>query len=453
MKAYRWKPKMVRRLIAHSVVLSMASACGQWQLSGGRDGLSSEEWKRVQELRPLAVPAEASRFNEFWNDPGAAALGHKIFFDKEFSSPIREPGPSGAVGEAGRVACTNCHDPSAYFADARPTGGLSHGTSFSSRNSPSMVNVAYYDWFNWGGRRDSLAAQGAGTLETRTNGAGTRLQVAHRIFDQYREEYEALFGPLDPALSAAAPDAARFPPEGRPKASGDPDGPWEGMAEADRQSVNLVMANIGKSFEAYERNLVSGDSPFSRYLDDADAPDFSAAARRGLVLFVGKGACNDCHRGPILSDNLFHNIGVPQAVGDNAPPVDTGRFQDVPRLLSNAYNTAGVFSADPEAGREKLSAADPDDESTRGEFRTAGLLNVAETAPYFHNGSVATLEEVVQHYNRGGGELGTFSGVPAPQLRPLGLSDEEVRDLVEFLRSLTGEPVPERWRRDPLAVD
>jgi cytochrome c peroxidase len=430
----------------------MTVCCEANQLSGGEDGFSSEEWELVLELEPLASPPGESPFNEYADDPGAANLGHRLFFDKEFSSAVRVEGPSGEVGQAGMVACTNCHDPNGYFSDSRRTGGMSHGVAYTTRNSPSLVNVAYYDWFNWGGRADSLAAQGGGTLETSTNAGSSRLLVAHVIYAKYKQEYETIFGPLDPALDPTAADAARFPPTGRPKASpDDPDGPWEMMTDADRQAVNLIMANLGKAFEAYERNLISGSSPFSRYIQDPETAEFSPAARRGLELFIGKAACNECHRGPVLSDNRFHNDAVPQAVGEHTPAVDEGRFEDVPALLRSQFNAAGGYSADPEAGAAKLATANPDDETTKGQFRTKSLLNVAETGPYFHNGSVDTLEEAVRHYNQGGGEPGSYSGVVDPKIRPLRLSDAEVNDLVAFLQSLTGEPVPREWRDDPLA--
>jgi cytochrome c peroxidase len=426
--------------------------CEGSPLSGGEDGFSAEEWQLVLELEPLDGPPGSSPFNEYADHPGAASLGHRLFFDKEFSSPVRVEGPSGEVGQAGMVACTTCHDPNAYFSDSRPTGGMSHGVAYTTRNSPSLVNVAYYDWFNWGGRADSLAAQGGGTLETSTNAGSSRLFVAHVVYAKYRQEYEAVFGPLDPALDPAAVDAARFPPSGRPKTSADdPDGPWESMTDADRQAVNLIMANVGKAFEAYERNLISGSSPFSRYIQDLETDDFSAAARRGLALFIGKAACNECHTGPVLSDNRFHNDAVEQAVGEHTPPVDEGRFEDVPALLRSQFNSAGRYSANPEGGRAKLAALDPADESTKGQFRTKSLLNVAETGPYFHNGSADTLEQAVQHYNQGGAEPGSYSGVVDRKIRALRLSDAEVSDLVAFLRSLTGEPVPEQWRDDPFA--
>ncbi|HEU4580561.1 MAG TPA: cytochrome c peroxidase [Polyangiaceae bacterium] len=428
------------------------TSCDANQLSGGKDGFSEEEWELVRDLSPLDTSPPDNPFNEYATDPDAAAFGHQLFFDKDFSSAVKVQGPSGAVGETGKVACSTCHDPEAYFSDPRPTGGMSHGTAYTERNSPSLVNAVYYEWFNWGGRADSLATQGGGTLETTTNAASTRLFVAHVVYAKYKDQYEAIFGALDPALDPAAPDADRFPPSGRAKSSPDaPDGPWELMSADDRQVINQIMANIGKSFEAYERNLVSGSSPFSRYLQDQDSRDFSPAARRGLALFIGKAACNECHRGPTLTDNKFHNVGVLQAADEHTPPVDEGRFEDIPALLRSQWNSAGRYSADPAAGEAKLAGLDTPDERTKGQFRTASLLNVAKTAPYFHNGSAATLEDVLWHYKMGGDDPGSYAGTLDPKARQLNLSETEVTDLIAFLNSLTGEPVAEQWRADPFA--
>lgn len=446
------RTRRVVRACLGALVCASAVGCAANPFGGGEDGFSAEDWERVLELEPLGVALGESPFNEHADDPDAARLGQKLFFDKDFASAVRVAGPSGEVGQERQVACATCHASEDYFSDSRPTGGVSHGVEYTARNSPSLVNVAYYTWFDWAGRADSLASQGAVALETPFNASSSRLFVAHVIYAKYKDEYEAIFGALDPGLAAGAPDAARFPAAGRPKAAVDlPDGPWEQMAPDDRRAVERIMANVGKAFEAYERNLISGDSPFALYVRDPDSGEFPAPARRGLELFIGKAACNECHIGPILSDNLFHNGGVPQAVGEHTPAIDDGRFEDIAVLLRNPYNTAGAYSADPTAGAAKIASLSATDESTKGQFRTKSLLNVAVTGPYFHNGSKETLEEVVQHYNVGGGEPGSYSGRLDAKMRPLRLTDAEVRDVVAFLESLTGAPVPEEWRADPFA--
>src|SRR5690606_1495835 len=153
------------------------------------------------------------------------------------------------------------------FADTRSKpGNVSIGANYSKRNSPSLLNVAYYDWFTWAGRLDSLWTQGANSPES-PDLVGDRCGVAHLLWNEYREAYDAIFDhKLPTALDPASPDAARFPPLCKPKADGEPDGPWEQMEPADREAIMRIMANVGKAFAAYERKLVSQDSPFDRYV-------------------------------------------------------------------------------------------------------------------------------------------------------------------------------------------
>jgi cytochrome c peroxidase len=197
--------------------------------------------------------------------------------------------------------------------------------------------------------------------------------------------------------------------------------------------------------------LVTRNSPFERYVRDGEHAALSPAAKSGLKLFIGKAACNDCHRGPLLSDNSFHNVGVPDPVGATAP--DMGRFTDMSARAAQTsiFSGSGIFSDDPEAGRLKQASLEVDPakmETMKGAFRTPMLLNIAETGPYFHTGLVNTLEEVVRHYNHGGGEPGTFGGTKDPRLKPLNLSEKEIADLVEFLKTLTGNPPDEEWTRN-----
>lgn len=434
----------IRVLFAGSIFL--ISGCVEEELIDGV--FTPAEWKKIESYSPM--PAQpVSPTNRYADDIGVAALGQQLFFEKRLSGPITISGPDakGELGEAGKYSCESCHDSKHWFVDTRSSNQLSTGAAnISKRNSPSMVNLAYYFWGGWGGAQDQFWKQGANAPESKDMN-GDRLGLAHVLYDHYRDEYNALFGattgPLDPALDAAAPDATRFPPHGKPKASvSDPDGPWEMMSEPDRQTVNWILANAGKSFEAYERRLVSRDAPFDRYV----ARDFGAlntSAKHGLKLFIGKAGCGACHATETFTDQKFHNTAVPQTM-----PYDQGRYDDVPRL-NNTFNGTGPYSDDPEAGAKKLEGVALTMD-LRGQFRTKSLRQVAETGPYFHNGSSATLEDVIRHYNTGGVPDG-YPGEKDELLVPLNLTESEIEDLAEFLKTLTGEPVLEELTIDTSA--
>jgi len=179
-------------------------------------------------------------------------------------------------------------------------------------------------------------------------------------------------------------------------------------------TTGLTPENVLHALADFERSLQAFDSPFDRYRagnEDAMSP----AAVRGLALFEGKAGCVLCHRGPNFTDGEFHNTGVPTA--------DQGRIE----VVRNFHFSMRPY---PFFGHYKA-------------FKTPTLRNVALSPPYFHNGSVATLEEVVRFYDAGGTSHDTYGR--SPDVKPLELSDEEIDDLVAFLEALTspievGEP-------------
>jgi cytochrome c peroxidase len=434
--------KSARARAAVGAFLFVAGGCSA--ASDDNDGFSDEEWKLIEESAPLATPMPGNPFNNQHADVLVAKLGQRFFFDSASAEPLPADGPLGKKGEIGKHSCATCHDPGKSFVESRP-GPLSFGRAgtASKRNTPTLVNLGYYDWAGWAGRFDSLVMHGAGAAESQ----GSRLGFIHYVYNTYRDEYNAAFPatPLDPALDQAAPDAARFPLTGKPKANAmAADGPWESMTAADQEIVLTFMANVGRTYDAYPRKLVTHGSAFERYVA-GDRTALSPSAKKGLGLFIGKAACNDCHHGAILSDNKFHNVGVPSPAGEAAP--DMGRFGDMPGTLSSIFNGAGRFSDNPEEGKRKHATMDLADEAMKGAFRTPQLLNIGDTAPYFHTGLAKTLEEVVRHYNKGGGEVGSFPGTKDPRLKPLYLTEGEIADLVAFLNSLTGTVDPE-WTQD-----
>jgi cytochrome c peroxidase len=159
----------------------------------------------------------------------------------------------------------------------------------------------------------------------------------------------------------------------------------------------VTKETVAKAIASFERTVVSRDSPFDRWVE-GDESAMTPSAKRGFALFTGKANCTACHQGSNFTDQGFHNLGLK----GNA---DLGRFAIVPIRVM------------------------------RGAFKTPTLRDVALTAPYMHNGSYRTLEEVVDHYNRGGDDKENLD----PNMKPLGLTDQERTDLVEFLKSLTGK--------------
>lgn len=399
--------------------------------------LTEAELAEAAKLSPLPATPPADPTNAYAESAQAAALGQMLFFDKSYSGALAigddgTNGGLGAAGHTGKVACASCHAPGSEAMDDRRTkpNNVSLGTSFGGRNALGIVNAAYYRWTNWAGRFDSqwslplVVAENPGIMNS------TRLEIAHMLYAKYRAEYDATFPvPLDPALDPTAADAARFPPAGKPGQAA-----FDAMAQADRDIVNTIYVNYGKALAAYTRKLISRDAAFDRFVaGDRDA--ISVAAQRGLKVFLA--SCVGCHAGPNFADDDFHALAVPQT-GSHVPAVDNGRFQDVPGLLGSPFNTGGSFSDDTTTG--KLAGLAQDAAQT-GRFRTKSLRNVALSGPFMHAGQLATLEDVVAFYDAGGGD--PPDGVTKdPRLAPLGLSAQAKADLVEFLKTLSGAPIP-----------
>jgi cytochrome c peroxidase len=336
----------------------------------------------------------ASPTNAFADDPGAAILGQKFYFEQDWAGPLLEDNALGTAGTEGLVSCHVCHD-TETFASIDPRGV---GTGLHPRHAPGSVNAAFFDQagFTWRGRFDVMWALPRVVFEAGPIFNTSRLRVAHVVFEQYREEYDAVFTstPL-PDLS----DLDRFPPEGRPKGNPeDPDGPWEGMTEADQQAVNLVIANVGKALEAYQRLLVSRNSAFDRFVA-GDTEALSESAQRGFQLFVGKASCVQCHSGPLFSDQSYRNLGLEPTDGDQ------GRYDVVGAIAGDPWNGAGSFSDDAGHGQEFLDAVEPQTEDLRGRFRVPSVRDAARSAPYMHNGSIATLDELIDFYDEGGSDV------------------------------------------------
>lgn len=362
--------------------------------------------------------------NQFADNPRAAQLGQKLFFDPRFSAN-------------GQVACSTCHQPERYFSDGLQVG---QGLGLTHRNTPSVVGSAYSPWFFLDGRADSEWSQALGPLESALEMGGARSQVAHLIAQHYRSDYEAVFGPL-PDLS----DRTRFPESAGPLDEPGLRAAWEAMDPADQQAVTRIFVNMGKALAAYERTLLPGPSRFDDYL--AASMQGKSLARlqalnpdevAGLALFIGKGDCTKCHNGPLLTNNEFHILGVPGLPG---PAQDLGRQEGVVRLLASEFNCLGPYSdAGPDDCAELRFMKTSGHEIVRA-FRTPSLRNVSQTGPYMHAGQFTTLFAVLDFYNRAPQPADGHS-----ELIPLHLTQPELSQLISFLQALDGgiDAPPER---------
>ena len=393
------------------------------------------ERRIAMRMSPLpSVPPSPT--NRFADDPGARRLGQRLFFDPALSS-------------SGEVACSTCHDPAFGFSDGRP---LAKGVAMIERHTQSLLNVAYNRWFLWDGRADSLRSQALVPMEEPREMGSTRTTVAHYLFDSptLRAAYESLFGPL-PDLS----DDERFPLAARPM-PGDMEHPhhraWLGMSEQDRTSIDRVFANVGKAIAAYERQLISKNSAFDRFVDGLRENDpkklaeLSPSAQRGFRLFIGKANCRTCHFGSNFTDREFHNTRVPPLEGQI--PSDPGRHRGIEKLLASPFNAKSVYS-DQRSGpvRQKLDSL-VNGPRFWASFKTPTLRGVSRSAPYMHQGQFGSLRRVVEYYNTLEGAI-VLDHHAETVLVPLGLTEGEIDDLVSFLESLEGQPLPSNLVRRP----
>jgi cytochrome c peroxidase len=276
--------------------------------------------------------------------PAKIALGRRLFVDRRLSRD-------------GSLSCAGCHDPIRAFTDGRVVAqGV--GGAVGNRNTPTIVNRAWGGAFFLDGRASTLEQLALQPVLNPKELGMTPEALLSLIQTRYRSQFRSTFG-AEPSLELAA-----------------------------------------RAVASYLRTIVDGDSPFDRYAAGDDSA-LSESARRGLALFQGKAGCGQCHAGPNLSDEEFHNTGVAWRSGTLT---DEGRF-----AVTHA-------------------AAD------RGAFKTPTLREISRTAPYMHDGSFSTLADVIQYYDSGGQK----NPVLDPKLRPLHLTPAEKRDILGFLGALEG---------------
>ncbi len=406
-------------------------------------------------------------------DEGLAKLGHAFFFDPGFSAN-------------GQISCASCHNPALSFTDGKQR---SQGLSSTKMNAPTLVNVTRGHWFFWNGRADSLEAQAVGPIEHPGEQGFSRSKVLRRLMDHYKKPYEKIFGPLPQISDKYYPETS---PQALPRVSdeiaafalttlGNKDFQKRVLASARDQSVqpieiiknyaafdadkrpsqpatqalpestreemhviNEVFINFTRALAAFERTIKAGDSPFDRFAKSlannkttgsAFNDDFGPSELRGLRLFAGRGQCIVCHSGPTLSDEQFHNIGLP--AGDNSS-IDLGRAQGMLLARSDTFNCLGLYLTEKKQTESclELGYLETENIGSVGAFKTPTLRQLRHSAPYGHDGRFKSLSDVLRHYNEL--EQPPAVGRTEATLHPLGLNDGELKDLESFLLSLHG---------------
>jgi len=284
------------------------------------------------------------------------------------------------------VACATCHAPELGWTDGKAfSDGVKGGKT--GRSAPTVINSAYYKLQFWDGRAETLEDQALGPIQSPVEMGENLVNLAQKLnkIAGYRKQFETVFG-----------------------------------------TEHVTADGIAKAIAAFERTVISADSAFDKWLADPEgnAGAISESAKRGFQLFRGKARCSNCHAGSNFSDNLFHNIGVGFANWDKLTADQRAKV---------LQNHGGRHQVTP-VGRKTVAEI--------GAYKTPGLRDVSKTAPYMHDGSEKTLEDVITYYDNGGlRNPWSDPQLLEPGKTKLGLTDQEKKDLVEFLKALDGAPI------------
>ncbi len=401
--------KAMRALAGALCVLCvMAGACAA-ATDNGVLPFSKDEIARILQHGPWPPPMHADTSNRVSGRPSAIEFGKRLFFDPRLSA-------------SATISCANCHIPELGWSDAR---ARATGAEETDRNTMSVINARFNRWFGWSGASDSLwAASIRPLLDAREMGGAERLVAARvRAQPDLACGYRSAFG--------------RAPPD----------------------NDETLIADIGKALAAFQEKLVTGRTPFDIFRDAIARGDRRAAARyplaaqRGLRLFVGTARCNVCHFGPQFTNGEFDKTGI-SVRGANGH-FDWGRYDGIKTLRANRFNLLSRHN-DKTTRTNAISTRHVVlDAEAYGAFKVPTLRNVALTAPYMHDGRLASLRDVVRHYSQIS-EAKLAIALSSPHAEPselftrpptgsvlqtLNLSDTQISDIVAFLETLT-EPKP-----------
>jgi cytochrome c peroxidase len=352
-----------------------------------RVGKATDLLKTVKKP-PLGLPALPVPTDNPLN-AAKISLGRKLFYDRRLSLN-------------NTVSCAMCHVPEQGFTSNEMATAVGIEGRTVKRNSPTLYNVGYAQLLFHDGRENSLEQQVWGPLLAHNEMANPSIgYVINKI--KSHADYKGLFE----------------------KAFAKPAG----------------METIGMALASYQRTLNSANSPFDRWYFKHDKTALDETAQRGFQLFTGKAGCAACHsinaKHALFTDQKLHNTGLGYAQAMQADN-ESQKVQLAPKVFAEVSKQ--IIQSVSEAktndlGRYEISQNPAD----RWQYKTPSLRNIALTAPYMHNGSLSSLREVVEFYNRGGVANENLD----PLIKPLNLSGQEIDELVAFLMALTGDNVDE----------
>ncbi|MFO0972631.1 MAG: cytochrome c peroxidase [Phycisphaerae bacterium] len=301
-------------------------------------------------------------------------LGRMLYFDPRLS------------GDSS-IACAKCHAPEKGFSNGLQMSDAYPGTKHW-RHVPTVLNAAYGKAQFWDGRAGTLEQQCLGPIEAPIEMNQNFAHLVHKLdgIKYYRDGFRKVF------------------------------------------NSDVTMENLAKAVAAFERTIVSKEGPVDRYLK-GDKAALNDSQRRGMELFMGTANCVACHHGPLLTDGEFHATGVPEI-----EPLK----KETDRIATRHFFAAGQKYPNPKSvasdyGRELITKS----QSDRGKFKTPSLRELMQTAPYMHNGAFETLDDVIDFYARGGGNIPNKD----PLLKPFTLTKEQRADLISFLEALSGPAI------------
>ncbi len=350
---------------------------------------TDEDAKKIAAHGPWPAPWSPDPSNRVSGNKSAIDLGERLFFERRLSVN-------------GQLSCSRCHLPERNWSDGLPRA---IGLAEVDRNAPSVVNVRYHHWFGWDGAHDSLWAQSINPI-------------------------------LDPReLGMSAASVAKFVRNDRDLSCRY----QKTFGAAPGNNDEKILVDTAKALASFQETLVSGRSAFDDFRDALARGDREAmgkypeAAQQGLKIFIGKGACDVCHTGPAFTNGEFHDTGIPFFARPGE--VDPGRYGGIKKLLSDRMNLLGPYNDDAKrsttAGTEHVSL----EQRNFGQFKVPSLRNLESSMPYMHNGSLASLHDVVKRYSEISPDRLHSHGEGI--LKPLHLTGGETADLVAFLQTLS----------------